>query len=85
MLNIDKFIAFLKEEVALWDKNKVANAWKKGNKVLKNCAIESQSVNRFGVEKSRDLDMILLRGLRRFFRVKKSHSVNRHLKYPLDL
>ncbi len=71
MLDIDKFIALVEEDGALWDvgsvafkdKNEVARAWKKVNHVLKICAIKSRSVNRFGVEKSHDLDMILTRGL----------------------
>ncbi len=48
-------------------KNEVALPWKKVNHVLKICAIKSQSVNRFGAEKSRDLDMILPRGLGAIF------------------
>ncbi len=47
MLDIDKFIAIVEEDGALWDKNEVARAWKKVNQVLKNCAIKSQSVNSF--------------------------------------
>ncbi len=59
MLDINKFIALVEEEGALWDKNEVTRAWKKVNHVLKNSAIKLLSVNRFGVEESRDLDTIL--------------------------
>ncbi len=67
MLDIDKFIVLVEEEVTLWDKNEVARAWKKVNRVLKNCAIKSRSVNRFGMEKSRNLNTILPHGLRVIF------------------
>ncbi len=67
MLNIDKFIALVEEEGGVWDKNEVARAWKKVNQVLKNCAIKSQSMNRFRAEKLRNLDMILPRSLRVIF------------------
>ncbi len=55
---IVSFIVLVEEEGALWDKNKVARAWKKVNQVLKNVAMKSGNVNRFGVEKSLDLDAI---------------------------
>ncbi len=66
-MDIDKFIALVEEEGALCDKNEIARAWKKVNQVLKNCVIKSRSVNRFGAEKSRDLDTILLCGLGAIF------------------
>ncbi len=85
MLYIDKFIVLVEKEeelldvgiAAYKDKNEVARAWKIVNQVLKICAIKSQSVNRFGVEKLRDLDTILLHCLGGDFSVWKNCG-NRH-------
>ncbi len=85
-------ITIVEEEGALWDvgsaaykdKNEVARAWKKVNQVQKICAIKSQSVNRFGAEKSRDLNTILPHSLGAIFPREKSHNVNRHLENDMD-